>query len=164
MTNVKNKVPEDLLPKLMEMVSTAKRAGRVKKGVNEVTKSVERKSAKLVIIAEDVSPPEIVMHLPSMCEERNITYVYVPEKLQLGQAAGLKVGSSSISIDDPGEAKELFTDIMKRFSQPEKKEEKAVAPQEKKEEKKEEPKKEKKPRAPRKKKEAQEAKPAEEAK
>ncbi|MEM4367033.1 MAG: 50S ribosomal protein L7Ae [Candidatus Anstonellales archaeon] len=150
MTNVKHKVPEDLLPKLMEMLSVAKRAGRVKKGVNEVTKSVERKSAKLVIIAEDVSPPEIVMHLPSMCEERNIPCVYVPEKLQLGQAAGLKVGSSSVSVDDPGEAKELFTDIMKRFSQPEKKEEKKEAQpaEEKKEEKKE-----KKPRTPRKKKE-----------
>jgi len=69
--------------------------------------------AKLVIIAEDVEPEEIVMHLPPLCEEKRIPYVYVPSKMELGRAAGIEVSAASACIIEPGEAKDLIDEIIK---------------------------------------------------
>ena len=124
MSYVKFKVPDELVGKILELVTIARESGKVKKGVNETTKSVERKTAKLVVIAEDVSPEEIVMHLPKLCEEKDITYVYVPAKKDLGQAVGIKVSTTSVAIEDAGKGKELLTDIIKKLPKEEKKEEK----------------------------------------
>jgi len=45
--------------------------------MNEVTKSIERQLAKLIVMAEDVSPPEILFHIPLLCEEKGIPYAYL---------------------------------------------------------------------------------------
>ena len=98
--------------KVLEIIETARETGKIRKGVNETTKSIERGEAKIVVVAEDVSPPEIVMHLPILCDEKKIPFVKVPSKLELGRAAGLDVGTSSVAVADAGEAKkdlETFT-------------------------------------------------------
>jgi large subunit ribosomal protein L7Ae len=68
--------------------------------------------AKLVVIAEDVDPEEIVMHLPILCEEKKVSYVYVPSKLELGKASGIDVAAASVAIIDPGEGKDLLSEII----------------------------------------------------
>ncbi len=101
---VKFEVPSELAEKVYQVVREVhEKGGKVKRGVNEVTKAVERKQAKLVVIAEDVDPPEIVAHLPPLSDEKGIPYVYVPEKAKLGEMAGLNVAASSVAIVDPGE-------------------------------------------------------------
>ena len=80
--------------------------GKIRKGTNETTKAIERGIAKLVVVAEDVEPPQIVAHLPILCEERKVNYLYVPNKLDLGKSAGVDVGSAAITIVEPGEASE----------------------------------------------------------
>ncbi|MEJ2771079.1 MULTISPECIES: 50S ribosomal protein L7Ae [unclassified Stygiolobus] len=111
---VKFEVPQDLADKVLEAVKKARETGKVKKGTNETTKAVERGQAKLVVIAEDVQPEEIVAHLPLLCEEKKIPYVYVPSKKALGEACNLQVAAASAAIVDPGEAKELVDEIIKR--------------------------------------------------
>jgi len=110
-------VPEDLAEKVYEAVRRARETGKIKKGVNETTKAVERGQAKLVIIAEDVDPPEIVMHLPLLADEKKIPYVYVPSKKRLGEAAGIDVAASSAAIIEPGEAKALVDEIIERVKE-----------------------------------------------
>ncbi|MFP3226054.1 MAG: 50S ribosomal protein L7Ae [Sulfolobaceae archaeon] len=114
---VKFEVPEDLANKVLEAVKKARESGKVKKGTNETTKAVERGQAKLVIIAEDVQPEEIVAHLPILCEEKKIPYVYVPSKKALGEACGLQVAAASAAILDPGEAKDMVDEIIKRVEE-----------------------------------------------
>ncbi|MFP3201066.1 MAG: 50S ribosomal protein L7Ae [Sulfolobus sp.] len=114
---VKFEVPEDLANKVLEAVKKAKESGKIKKGTNETTKAVERGQAKLVIIAEDVQPEEIVAHLPILCEEKKIPYVYVPSKKALGEACGLQVAAASAAILDPGEAKDMVDEIIKRVEE-----------------------------------------------
>ena len=75
---------------------------------------MERGQAKLVLIAEDVDPPEIVAHLPLLCDERKIPYVYVPSKAKLGSAAGIDVQSAAACIIEPGEAEDLVKEIITR--------------------------------------------------
>lgn len=93
---------------LYEAIELARKTGKVKKGINEVTKVVERGKAKFVIYAADVSPKEITMHLPLLCKEKGIPCASVPTKEELGAAAGLPVGTGAVAIIVEGEAKDLL--------------------------------------------------------
>jgi ribosomal protein L7Ae-like RNA K-turn-binding protein len=84
--------------------------------MNEVTKSIERNQAKLVVMAEDVSPPEILYHVPVLCEEKKIPYIYISTKKALGKAVNINVSSSSIAIEKLGSGNEnLLKDIIKQI-------------------------------------------------
>ena len=61
---VKFETPQDIVNAVYEAVRISKQSGKVRKGTNETTKAIERGVAKLVVIAEDVQPPEVVAHLP----------------------------------------------------------------------------------------------------
>ncbi|MBU7029649.1 MAG: 50S ribosomal protein L7ae [Theionarchaea archaeon] len=102
---VKFKVPKEVAEKAYETLELARDTGRISKGTNETTKAIERGVAKLVLIAEDVTPEEIVAHLPLLCDERKIPFVYVPKKGELGAACGLDVGTASGAIVQEGKAK-----------------------------------------------------------
>ncbi|MEX2707292.1 MAG: 50S ribosomal protein L7Ae [Candidatus Freyarchaeota archaeon] len=114
---VRFQVPEELAKKSLQALEIARDTGKIKKGTNETTKTIERNEAKLVIIAEDVDPPEVVAHVPLLCEEKKIPYVYVPSKEQIGVAAGIDVPSATASIIDPGNASDLVKDIAKKVSE-----------------------------------------------
>ena len=112
----KNNIPKDLAEKILEAIEVARKSGKIKKGTNETIKEVERGNAKLVVIAEDVNPIEIVMHIPPLCEEKGITCVSVSKKEDLGAAAGLKVSTGSVAIVNEGEAKDLVKEIVEEIS------------------------------------------------
>ncbi|MDY6769571.1 MAG: 50S ribosomal protein L7Ae [Candidatus Nanohaloarchaea archaeon] len=111
MSYVEFDVPQSLADSAYNAVEKARDTGAIRKGANEVTKAVERGSADLVIIAEDVDPPEIVMHLPALCSEKGIPYTYVPEKEELGLAAGLNVQTTAVAVTDAGSADGDIDDI-----------------------------------------------------
>ena len=104
-------VSKELQEKAYEAVEIAKKTGKLKKGVNEVTKAIERGIAKLVLIAKDVNPPEVIMHLPALCEEKETTFIYIPSREELGTAAGLTVPTASVAIIQEGEASNLIKEI-----------------------------------------------------
>ena len=104
---VKFETPKDMVAKVLEAITVANDSGRLRKGANETTKGIEAGTAQLVVIAEDVEPEEVVMHLPMICQEKGIAYVYVPTKKELGGAAGLPVPCAAIAIDKPGNAAEM---------------------------------------------------------
>jgi large subunit ribosomal protein L7Ae len=108
---VKFETPKDLVNAVYEAVRLAKQSGKVRKGTNETTKAIERGISKLVIIAEDVEPPEVVAHLPILCDERTSRYVFVPSKKDLGNALGIEVGSAAATIIDPGESQQILEQI-----------------------------------------------------
>jgi len=108
---VKFETPKELSDKAYTLAETARDTGRIKKGTNEVTKSVERGEAAIVIMAVDVEPPEILAHMPALCEERGIPYVYVPAKAELGNSIGLEKPTASIAITDLGKGKALCEEI-----------------------------------------------------
>jgi large subunit ribosomal protein L7Ae len=113
-TYIKFEVPAELSNKALEALEMARDTGKIKKGTNEATKAIERGIAKLVIIGEDVNPPEIVMHLPALCEEKNTPYIYVKKQVELGAASGLSVGSGAAAIIEPGKGKELVEEVAQK--------------------------------------------------
>ena len=110
---VKYETPKEIVDAAYEALSIASKTGAVRKGTNEATKAIERAIAKLVGIAEDVDPPEVVAHIPFLCEEKKAPYIYVPSKIKLGTAAGIDVPASAIALVEAGEAESLIKEIVK---------------------------------------------------
>jgi large subunit ribosomal protein L7Ae len=112
---VRFKAPKELQDLAYELIEKARDNGKICKGANETTKQVERGQAKLVVMAEDVSPEEILAHMPMLCEEKNIPYTYVPSKEQLGIAAGMNVSTTAVAVLNPGKEKSGIENIVKKL-------------------------------------------------
>jgi len=155
----KFEIPKELSDQILKLIEDARVGGKLRKGTNEATKSIERNEAKFVAIASDVNPPEIIQHMPMLCDEKKIPYAFVPAKADLGAAAGLPVGTSAVAIASIGESGKKLAQIAEQISTIRgiggKTEAKPAVPKAVLE------KKEAKPRAPKK---AKEEKPAEEKK
>jgi len=118
MSYIKFKVPDDLKNGIKSILNkiAGTRDSKIRKGMNEVTKSIERSLAKLVIMAEDVTPPEILFHIPLLCEEKAIPYCYVSTKKELGNSARINVASSAIAIETVGTGNDReLEDIIKKL-------------------------------------------------
>jgi large subunit ribosomal protein L7Ae len=114
---VKFEVPKELSEKALQVVQVAKDSGKVRKGTNESTKAIERAVARLVLIAEDVDPPQVVAHIPILCEERKIPYLFVPSKLDLGRAAGIDVGCAAVTVLEAGEGSKSLKEVTDAIDQ-----------------------------------------------
>jgi large subunit ribosomal protein L7Ae len=106
---------KELNERVYQAIENAKASGKVKKGVNEVTKAVEKGTAKLVAFASDVNPPEIVMHLPLLCKEKGIPCAKVGSKEELGASVGLTVPTVAVAIVQEGDAKDLVKQIAEQL-------------------------------------------------
>ena len=95
-------------------VEKARDTGKIVTGTNEVTKTIERNEADLVVIAGNVSPEEIVMHLPALAEEKDVPYTFVPDKEELGIAAGVNVQAASIAITSTGNAEDDIDNVQRK--------------------------------------------------
>ncbi|MCW1293992.1 MAG: ribosomal L7Ae/L30e/S12e/Gadd45 family protein [Candidatus Parvarchaeota archaeon] len=92
------------------------KGGVIRKGVNEVTKALERGQAKLVVVAADVSPKEIVMHLPLLSKDKNVPYISVGSRQQLGNVIGINVGTSAVAVIDAGEEDHSLQELIKKIT------------------------------------------------
>jgi large subunit ribosomal protein L7Ae len=113
---VRFETPQDIADKTLQLVQVARETGKLRVGTNEVTKSSERAEAKLVVMAEDVDPAEILVHIPMLCEEKHIPYLYVQKKQRLGQVAGLSKSAASVAVVEAGEGKALLDELSASFS------------------------------------------------
>ncbi|MFA5953220.1 MAG: ribosomal L7Ae/L30e/S12e/Gadd45 family protein [Candidatus Pacearchaeota archaeon] len=96
-----------------QIIEKAKRTGKIEKGTNEVTKAIERGTAKFVAYAKDVDPKEIIAHLSALCKEKNIPYSEVDSKQKLGIAVGIQVVASSVAVIEAGEADKDIASLKK---------------------------------------------------
>lgn len=107
---------KELQEKAYQAIEMAKDTGRLRKGTNEATKAIEKTGCALVVIAEDVDPPEVVMHLPMICREKKVPFVYVAGKKELGKSAGLTVPCAAIAIEKAGNAQDLVNEIIAKVA------------------------------------------------
>lgn len=113
---VKFETPQDLVNPILEAIRVAAQSGKVRKGTNEATKAIERGISKLIVIAEDVEPPEVVAHLPIICDEQGAAYAFVPSKQELGKALGIDVTSAAAAILDSGDAQHIVDQVIESIS------------------------------------------------
>ncbi|MCA9488145.1 MAG: ribosomal L7Ae/L30e/S12e/Gadd45 family protein [Nanoarchaeota archaeon] len=96
-----------------QIIEKARTTGKIEKGTNEVTKSIERGTAKFVAYAADVEPKEIVAHIPLLCKEKGIPCMEVESKEKLGVAVGIPVASSSVAVIEAGDADKDIANLKK---------------------------------------------------
>ncbi|GFE53561.1 NHP2 1 [Babesia ovis] len=80
---------EEMNGVLLDLVQQACNYKQLKKGANEATKALNRGLAEIVVLAADAEPLEIILHLPLVCEDKNIPYIFVKSKIALGRACGV---------------------------------------------------------------------------
>eukprot|EP01087_Luapelamoeba_hula_P016879 TRINITY_DN523_c0_g1_i1.p1 TRINITY_DN523_c0_g1~~TRINITY_DN523_c0_g1_i1.p1 ORF type:complete len:127 (-),score=26.09 TRINITY_DN523_c0_g1_i1:50-430(-) len=102
----------DLSVSILDLVQQAAGYKQLKKGANEATKTLNRGISELIIMAGDAEPIEILLHLPLLCEDKNVPYVFVPSKAALGRATGVSRPVIAVSITT-NEASQLKAQILK---------------------------------------------------
>jgi len=78
-----------LSQKILELVQQALNYQQLRKGANEATKTLNRGISEFIVMAADAEPLEIILHLPLLCEDKNVPYVFVRSKQALGRACGV---------------------------------------------------------------------------
>ncbi|OAX78115.1 ribonucleoprotein-associated protein [[Emmonsia] crescens] len=95
---------------ILDLVQQASHYRQLKKGANEATKTLNRGTSEIVILAADTTPLAILLHLPLLAEDKNVPYVYVPSKMALGRACGVSRAVIAASITT-NEASDLNAQI-----------------------------------------------------
>ncbi|KAL9576160.1 MAG: hypothetical protein Q9212_007334 [Teloschistes hypoglaucus] len=99
-----------LTQNILDLIQQASHYRQLKKGANEATKTLNRGTAEILVLAADTSPLAILLHLPLLCEDKNVPYVYVPSKVALGRATGVSRAVIAASITT-NEASDLMGQI-----------------------------------------------------
>jgi len=116
--------PESKKDKLTRLKATAENKAQGKEvatpkpvvlkfGLNHVTSLVESGEARLVVIAHDVDPIELVLWLPQLCRNKNVPYVIVKNKARLGKACRQSTAScvafTAVKNEDKNDLERLCT-------------------------------------------------------
>ena len=109
----------ELTVTILDLIQQASNYKQLKKGANEATKTLNRGITDLIIMAADTEPLEILLHLPLLCEDKNVPYVFVPSKIALGRACGVSrpVVSCSILSNDASQLSSQITTIRNQVEQ-----------------------------------------------
>lgn len=95
---------EKLTKKLYKLVKKS----AIRRGVKEVVKAIRKGAQGLCIIAGDISPVDVICHVPIFCEEKAVKYIYVPSKQDLGHAAQTKRPTSVVLVTPADDNKALY--------------------------------------------------------
>ncbi|KAA0192230.1 hypothetical protein HAZT_HAZT004200 [Hyalella azteca] len=87
-----------LSQKLLSLTQQCTSYHQVRRGANEATKALNRGQCDLIILAGDTEPIEILLHLPLLCEDKNVPYVFVSSKAALGRACGVTRAVVAVAI------------------------------------------------------------------
>eukprot|EP00543_Licmophora_paradoxa_P005435 CAMPEP_0202458220 /NCGR_PEP_ID=MMETSP1360-20130828/22934_1 /ASSEMBLY_ACC=CAM_ASM_000848 /TAXON_ID=515479 /ORGANISM="Licmophora paradoxa, Strain CCMP2313" /LENGTH=123 /DNA_ID=CAMNT_0049078655 /DNA_START=38 /DNA_END=409 /DNA_ORIENTATION=- len=109
----------DLTIALLDLVQQATNYKQSKKGANEATKTLNRGISEMIVMAADAEPIEILLHLPLLCEDKNVPYVFVPSKVALGRACGVSrpVIASSITTNESSQLKSTIDGMKIKIEQ-----------------------------------------------
>jgi len=104
---------------ILELVQQANNYKQVKKGANECAKTLNRGISELIVLAGDADPLAILLHLPLICEDKNVPYVFVPSRAALGRACGVSrpVVACSILTSDGSQLKNQINAVRDKIDQ-----------------------------------------------
>ena len=96
---------DKLTKKLLKLTKKGMKDKLVKRGVKETVKAVRKGQKGVVIIAADISPIDVLSHLPILCEDKSVPYIYVRSRAEIGEACKTKRPTSCVMICKPDKAK-----------------------------------------------------------
>ena len=108
-----------LTKKVLKTVKAAAEKKMIRRGVKEVVKALKKGEKGLCVIAGDISPIDVIAHVPIFCEELNVPYVYVPSKEDLGTASQTKRPTSIVLMSCKADAdyKDTYDEAVKEVAE-----------------------------------------------
>lgn len=97
-----------LARKLCKTAKKAAKAKQLRQGIKEVQKFVRKGEKGILVLAGDVSPIDVISHMPVVCEEAGIPYCYIPSKEDLGSACGSKRQACMVLIKPHEDYKDAY--------------------------------------------------------
>lgn len=101
----------------MNLLQQALNYNQLRKGANEATKTLNRGLSDIIVMAADTEPIEILLHLPLLCEDKNVPYVFVRSKQALGRACGVSrpIVACSVTTNEGSQLKSQITSIQQEI-------------------------------------------------
>uniref|UniRef100_A0A7S0VCD9 H/ACA ribonucleoprotein complex subunit 2 n=1 Tax=Polytomella parva TaxID=51329 RepID=A0A7S0VCD9_9CHLO len=96
---------EKLTKKVLKVARKASKRKQIRRGVKEVVKTLRKDPRGICLLAGDISPIDVLTHIPIVCEDHKIPYIFVPSKEDLGAAALSKRPTSCLLILPKGNGK-----------------------------------------------------------
>ncbi|XP_068746148.1 H/ACA ribonucleoprotein complex subunit 2-like protein [Montipora capricornis] len=97
-----------LTKRLYKTVKKASKAKSLRRGVKEVAKALRKEEKGFVVIAGDISPIDVISHIPVACEDKKVPYAYVPSKFDLGAASQTKRPTSIVLVKSHEDFKDHY--------------------------------------------------------
>lgn len=117
---------DKLAKKVLKLAKKAAKRKQTKRGVKEVVKALRKGAKGVAVLAGDVSPLDVISHLPVFCEAKGVPYIFVPSKDELGAAGLTKRPTSCMLVlaakpkggkaDDDAEFDEAYGDVAKKVA------------------------------------------------
>ncbi|KAH8371802.1 hypothetical protein KR093_008840 [Drosophila rubida] len=106
-----------LAKKVYKLVKKAmKHKTYLRNGLKDVQTRLRKGETGLCIFAGDVTPVDIMCHLPAVCEEKGIPYTYTPSRADLGAAMGVKRGTVALLVRQNEEYKDLYDEVKEELN------------------------------------------------
>ncbi|KAJ8105809.1 hypothetical protein OPT61_g9957 [Boeremia exigua] len=117
--------------KILKTVKKSAKTKTLRRGVKEVVKALRKSQGSgnsadinnpsaIVVIAADISPMDVISHIPVLCEDHGIPYIYIKSRAQLGEASATKRPTSVVMVAKAGsgkKAKDVKEDDTKEFEE-----------------------------------------------
>jgi len=106
-----------LTTKILNLIQQASNYQQLRKGANEATKTLNRGLSEFIVMSADAEPLEILLHLPLLCEDKNVPYVFVRSKQALGRACGVSrpVIAASVTSNEGSQLKPQILTIQQEI-------------------------------------------------
>jgi len=88
----------------------------VRNGLKDVQSRIRKGEKGIVIFAGDVTPIEVMCHMPAVCEEKGLPYVYTPSRQDLGSAMGVNRGCLMVMVREHDDYKDLYDELNQEIS------------------------------------------------
>ncbi len=102
---------------LVKKAVTANKKKGIVKGIKDVTKAIRKGAKGIIVIGADISPFDVISHLPVMLEESKIPYVWVPSRQDLGTATLSKCATSVVLLKPAADFQASFDKIKEAISE-----------------------------------------------
>ncbi|XP_065221857.1 H/ACA ribonucleoprotein complex subunit 2-like protein [Planococcus citri] len=94
--------------RLLKLIRKAAENKSIRVGLKDVQKQIRRGEKGIVVFGADVTPVDIMCHMPAICEEKDIPYCYTPSREDIGHAAGLHRTAVMVLVKPNPEYAELY--------------------------------------------------------
>jgi len=89
---------DTLRDKILKLVRHLNREKNLRRGVKDVVKAIKKGSKGICVLAADVNPADVISHIPVLCEENGIPYIFVRSRMELGIASETKKPTSVVLL------------------------------------------------------------------